>query len=333
MRQIQELFLLLTREFLPGTAEDSKRRILLMRTEGQTYQSQLAPAARIITRVVGDFPVSDPTHVMAVLSITAIVPAGLSRTELEAFWDNTTFGWFDIDNGVTGAIAANFGHPIAVAGEPFGAKPQVEQATPPWERIRCVEYSGNDVEEAARRFEDIGKQLTDTEIGTLSMETLRESEVKTARWAVANLNAIQPRVTLEAEGSEILSTEVVEEGKTEVVIVEAHSESKARYAAIKRVSTRVDHSLVDCLKAPEKHLFGLRRQRGNFRITLVRYLIVNVSYRIPARVRFTWISDVTVPAPKRTPGQRQVQVSTAGRNDPCPCGSGMKYKSCHGKLA
>ena len=22
-----------------------------------------------------------------------------------------------------------------------------------------------------------------------------------------------------------------------------------------------------------------------------------------------------------------------GRNDPCPCGSGKKYKHCHGKLA
>jgi preprotein translocase subunit SecA len=22
-----------------------------------------------------------------------------------------------------------------------------------------------------------------------------------------------------------------------------------------------------------------------------------------------------------------------GRNDPCPCGSGKKYKACHGKLA
>ena len=23
----------------------------------------------------------------------------------------------------------------------------------------------------------------------------------------------------------------------------------------------------------------------------------------------------------------------AGRNDPCPCGSGKKFKDCHGKLA
>jgi preprotein translocase subunit SecA len=27
------------------------------------------------------------------------------------------------------------------------------------------------------------------------------------------------------------------------------------------------------------------------------------------------------------------QVPKVGRNDPCPCGSGKKYKACHGKLA
>ena len=26
-------------------------------------------------------------------------------------------------------------------------------------------------------------------------------------------------------------------------------------------------------------------------------------------------------------------LSRVGRNDPCPCGSGKKYKHCHGKLA
>jgi preprotein translocase subunit SecA len=26
-------------------------------------------------------------------------------------------------------------------------------------------------------------------------------------------------------------------------------------------------------------------------------------------------------------------VPRVGRNDPCPCGSGKKYKNCHGRLA
>ena len=33
------------------------------------------------------------------------------------------------------------------------------------------------------------------------------------------------------------------------------------------------------------------------------------------------------------PKQRPVRVGQkVGRNDPCPCGSGKKYKQCHGKL-
>ena len=33
------------------------------------------------------------------------------------------------------------------------------------------------------------------------------------------------------------------------------------------------------------------------------------------------------------PKQRPVRVTQKiGRNDPCPCGSGKKYKHCHGKL-
>jgi preprotein translocase subunit SecA len=33
------------------------------------------------------------------------------------------------------------------------------------------------------------------------------------------------------------------------------------------------------------------------------------------------------------PGHRGAAVPKVGRNDPCPCGSGKKYKHCHGKLA
>lgn len=38
----------------------------------------------------------------------------------------------------------------------------------------------------------------------------------------------------------------------------------------------------------------------------------------------------------RRPGEKQgtvVAEAKVGRNDPCPCGSGKKYKKCHGELA
>jgi len=55
------------------------------------------------------------------------------------------------------------------------------------------------------------------------------------------------------------------------------------------------------------------------------------------------VTNLTYSAPDET-GQAQlfsaiqseeaaVQVPVVGRNEPCPCGSGKKYKQCHGKLA
>ncbi len=40
--------------------------------------------------------------------------------------------------------------------------------------------------------------------------------------------------------------------------------------------------------------------------------------------------DEVVPKSAQTPVRRE--VDKIGRNDPCPCGSGKKYKQCHGKL-
>jgi preprotein translocase subunit SecA len=53
------------------------------------------------------------------------------------------------------------------------------------------------------------------------------------------------------------------------------------------------------------------------------------------------VTNLTYSSPDET-GQAQVvsddqrlavDVPAAGRNEPCPCGSGKKYKHCHGKLA
>jgi preprotein translocase subunit SecA len=40
--------------------------------------------------------------------------------------------------------------------------------------------------------------------------------------------------------------------------------------------------------------------------------------------------DEAPPSQKPAPFVRQ--MGKIGRNDPCPCGSGKKYKHCHGKL-
>ena len=37
-------------------------------------------------------------------------------------------------------------------------------------------------------------------------------------------------------------------------------------------------------------------------------------------------------AAQAAPAQTPAVSDKVGRNDPCPCGSGKKYKHCHGKL-
>jgi preprotein translocase subunit SecA len=57
--------------------------------------------------------------------------------------------------------------------------------------------------------------------------------------------------------------------------------------------------------------------------------------------RASQVSNVTYTHPNEDgsvsaetdPATVAAAVPKVGRNDPCPCGSGKKYKACHGKLA
>jgi len=61
--------------------------------------------------------------------------------------------------------------------------------------------------------------------------------------------------------------------------------------------------------------------RGDFAVTNFRKKTA-FTFRMPSIEKV----DFTV-----SPDQRKVvQVKKVGRNDPCPCGSGKKYKNCHG---
>ncbi len=56
--------------------------------------------------------------------------------------------------------------------------------------------------------------------------------------------------------------------------------------------------------------------------------IANVTYTAP-----TATGEVETTVDAQTVGQALPEGMRVGRNDPCPCGSGKKYKHCHGKLA
>ncbi|MGH6637639.1 MAG: SEC-C metal-binding domain-containing protein, partial [Polaromonas sp.] len=59
--------------------------------------------------------------------------------------------------------------------------------------------------------------------------------------------------------------------------------------------------------------------------------IVNVTYTAPTETggTETTVDEESQRWPKAIPGA----VPRVGRNEPCPCGSGKKYKHCHGRLS
>jgi preprotein translocase subunit SecA len=84
--------------------------------------------------------------------------------------------------------------------------------------------------------------------------------------------------------------------------------------------------------------------------TDVTRVLMNVRVQSPEQVseaakemenRAEQIANVTYTAPNENGEPERTQSATTavadmprvGRNDPCPCGSGKKYKQCHGKLA
>ena len=59
--------------------------------------------------------------------------------------------------------------------------------------------------------------------------------------------------------------------------------------------------------------------------------IANVTYTAPTETGEAETTFGAAPLGDGTPAEGE--VPRVGRNDPCPCGSGKKYKQCHGRLA
>jgi uncharacterized protein len=74
----------------------------------------------------------------------------------------------------------------------------------------------------------------------------------------------------------------------------------------------------DALEAFKREMFP--------RHTLDRDDLVDEACFAVQELRMFWIDHAPRPAPRRV-------EATPGRNDPCPCGSGRKYKKCHGAPA
>lgn len=68
--------------------------------------------------------------------------------------------------------------------------------------------------------------------------------------------------------------------------------------------------------------------QGDFAVTNVGGK-TTFSFRIPSIERIDYVNPSPV-SPVSNPVS-MAQTGKIGRNDPCPCGSGKKYKNCHGR--
>ncbi len=70
--------------------------------------------------------------------------------------------------------------------------------------------------------------------------------------------------------------------------------------------------------------------KGDFAVTNVGG-ITTFSFRIPSQETIDYVEQDNQANAKAQLVADAVRHKKVGRNDPCPCGSGKKYKNCHGK--
>jgi preprotein translocase subunit SecA len=83
--------------------------------------------------------------------------------------------------------------------------------------------------------------------------------------------------------------------------------------------------MVDAVKRDSvRYLFHVQVAKPADSATVTSTNSANVKTGVPARV------EANASQPER---RQPVTTEKIGRNDPCPCGSGKKYKKCHGAVA
>ena len=58
-------------------------------------------------------------------------------------------------------------------------------------------------------------------------------------------------------------------------------------------------------------------------------LVTRVKFSV-IRLLFNFEKEILVNNEVKKEGKKEGKKNSVGRNEPCPCGSGKKYKRCHG---
>ncbi|MCM5680719.1 preprotein translocase subunit SecA [Schlegelella sp. S2-27] len=100
----------------------------------------------------------------------------------------------------------------------------------------------------------------------------------------------------------------------------------------KREAFELFAQLLDLVKMEVTRLLLTVRIQSEQQIAQAAEAIEDQAEQI-SNVTYTHPNEDGSVASERDPATARDAVPKVGRNDPCPCGSGKKYKQCHGKLA
>ena len=93
-----------------------------------------------------------------------------------------------------------------------------------------------------------------------------------------------------------------------------------------------DFKLTESLKVKEaEQFFSIYQNLHNSTHLWVNYGWTPTDLANQSRQEYIQNNPNIIPFPKEFAGMNFQQIPKVGRNDPCPCGSGKKYKQCHGR--
>jgi len=81
----------------------------------------------------------------------------------------------------------------------------------------------------------------------------------------------------------------------------------------------------------DEMIAGVRKEVAKFLLAVPVLSVEKGNIRLPATPNKPNANLQTHTAGKPAKPKTVVKKQTVGRNDPCPCGSGKKYKNCCGK--
>jgi hypothetical protein len=99
------------------------------------------------------------------------------------------------------------------------------------------------------------------------------------------------------------------------------------YKAFKILPNQVAFPFV---KVTEGVLSGFDLLIGMDIITMGDFSITNVGGKTTFSFRVPSVKEIDFVSESKIQSTTEPAFAKVGRNDPCPCGSGKKYKQCHG---